>query len=304
MFGTLRMARRWSEREKDKTKEKEKEKESGAAQEEDKTIDETMAWKFLSATQINLLLEQDVAGVQQHLELFLDLKQFKTSLKEAVLLDYYVSGFCWAKETNFAAVQIAGFMTLLNLLLENLGTQHMTLMENIQELRKTMAGIGQCPSEKSGGFEFFTVDQAKAIIGYLEISLFQHYTLYEYLFHSPREELVIGDENIVELVKPADALFPAPLEEGLPYDIYSTFIVSIPATEDAVEETEGDVQPDEQPEAEPPVDPLAGYCMDDVKSVLGEVTNEMIGQLQIEINGKLQMQEEAYSVRIEKLKKS
>uniref|UniRef100_A0ACB8F907 Uncharacterized protein n=1 Tax=Sphaerodactylus townsendi TaxID=933632 RepID=A0ACB8F907_9SAUR len=115
---------------------------------------------------------------------------------------------------------------------------------------------------------------------------------------------VYDEPNIVELVKPADALFPAPLEEGLPYDIYSTFIVSIPATEDAVEETEGDVQPDEQPEAEPPVDPLAGYCMDDVKSVLGEVTNEMIGQLQIEINGKLQMQEEAYSVRIEKLKKS
>uniref|UniRef100_A0ACB8F7T2 Uncharacterized protein n=1 Tax=Sphaerodactylus townsendi TaxID=933632 RepID=A0ACB8F7T2_9SAUR len=86
-----------------------------------------MAWKFLSATQINLLLEQDVAGVQQHLELFLDLKQFKTSLKEAVLLDYYVSGFCWAKETNFAAVQIAGFMTLLNLLLENLGNHLVTL---------------------------------------------------------------------------------------------------------------------------------------------------------------------------------
>ncbi|KAL8186914.1 UNVERIFIED_CONTAM: hypothetical protein K2H54_021358 [Gekko kuhli] len=156
--------------------------------------DETMAWKFLSATQINTLLEQDIAGVQKQLEQFLDLKQHKTSLKEAVVLDYYVSGFWWAKEMDFAAVQIAGFMTLLNLLLENLGTQHMTLVENIQELRRTMAGIGLCRSEKSGGFEFFTVDQAKAIVGYLEISFFQHYALYEYLFHSPREEIVIGDE--------------------------------------------------------------------------------------------------------------
>nr|XP_056706501.1 ciliary-associated calcium-binding coiled-coil protein 1 [Euleptes europaea] len=299
MLGSARGANKGRE------KEKEKDKECAAAQEEDKTIKdyETMAWKFLSATQISVLLEQDIAGVQKHLELFLNLKQRKTSLKEAVLLDYYVSGFWWAKEVEFAAVQIAGFMTLLNLLLENLGTQHMTLVENIQELRRTMAGIGQCHSEKSGGFEFFTVDQAKAIVGYLEISLFQHYALYEYLFHSPREELVIGDENVVELVKPADAPFPAPLEEGLPCDIYSTFIALIPVAEDAVEEIERDIQPEEQPEAEPSVDPLTGYCMDDVKSVLGEVTNEMIVHLQTEINEKLQMQEEAYSVRIEKLKK-
>lgn len=47
------------------------------------------------------------------------------------------------------------------------------------------------------------------------------------------------------------------------------------------QETEGGVQPEEQPEAEPPVDPLTGYCMDDIKSVLGEVTAEMISHLQV-----------------------
>lgn len=40
---------------------------------------------------------------------------------------------------------------------------------------------------------------------------------------------------MVELVKPADAPFPAPLEEGLAGDIYSTFIALIPAAEDVVE---------------------------------------------------------------------
>ncbi|XP_077206834.1 ciliary-associated calcium-binding coiled-coil protein 1 isoform X2 [Paroedura picta] len=267
-------------------------------------LDETMAWKFLSADQINTLLEQDIAGVQKQLELFLDLTRHKTSLKEAVVLDYYVSGFWWAKESDFAAMQIAGFMTVLNLLLENLDTQHMTLVENIEELRRTMAGIGLCRPEKSGGFDFFTIDQAKAIVGYLEISFFQHYALYEYLFHSPREELVIGDENVVELVKPADAPFPAPLEEGLACDIHSTFIALMPAAEDVVEETEGGIQPEEQPEGETAVDPLTGYCMDDIKSVLGEVTTEVMSNLQTEINEKLQMQEEAYSLRIEKLKKA
>ncbi|XP_053168988.1 ciliary-associated calcium-binding coiled-coil protein 1 isoform X2 [Hemicordylus capensis] len=292
-------------REKDKGKEKEKESPSVCPQEEENIIkdEEAMAWKLLSLPQITILWEQDTEGVQKHLETFLNLENHKTSLKEAVLLDYYVSGFCWAKALDLTPVQIGGFLTLLNLLLENLETQHMTLEDNIQELGSTMAGIGQSNSETSGGFEFFTVDQAKAIINYLKISLFQHYTLYEYLFHTPREELVIGDENVVEVVKPAESPFPAPLEEGLPYDIYSKFIAFIPATEDATEEIAGEIQPELQPEAEPVVDPLEGFTMQDVKSVLGEVTGDMIGSLQIEINEKLQTQEEVFSVRIDKLKK-
>ncbi|XP_044276333.1 ciliary-associated calcium-binding coiled-coil protein 1 isoform X3 [Varanus komodoensis] len=181
---------------KEKDKAREKEPESISAQEEDKMEQDEvpMAWNFLSFTQVSILLEQDIAGVQKSLEEFLNLKERLTSLKEAVLLDYYVSGFWWAKALEFTPVQIGGFLTLLNLLLENLDTQHMTLQENIQELGNAMAGIGQSHSDRSGGFEFFTVDQAHAIINYLKISLFQHYTLYEYLFHSLREELVIGDE--------------------------------------------------------------------------------------------------------------
>ncbi|XP_062987708.1 ciliary-associated calcium-binding coiled-coil protein 1 [Elgaria multicarinata webbii] len=263
-----------------------------------------MAWKFLSLAEVSILLEQDIAGVQKRLEEFLNLKQRLTSLKEAVLLDYYVSGFWWAKALEFTPVQVGGILTLLNLLMENLDTQHMTLEENIQELGSAMAGIGQCHSEKSGGFEFFTVDQAKAIINYLKISLFQHYTLYEYLFHSPREELVIGDENVVELVKPADLPFPAPLEEGLPSDIYSNFIAIVPGKEDVTTEMDGGLLSDEQAEAESFIDPLTGYTIEDVQSVLGQITNDVISNIQSEINEKLQMQEEVYSARIDKLKKA
>ncbi|KAL7990331.1 hypothetical protein Chor_013761, partial [Crotalus horridus] len=211
--------------------------------------DEAMAWKLLSLAEVSIMLEQDIAGVEKSLEEFLNLKHRLTNLKEAALLDYYVSGFWWAKGLDFSSVQIGGFLTLLNLLLDNLETYHMTLEENIQELASAMAGIGLSNSEISSGFEFFTVDQAKAIINYVKsrkkernahfpgqlddqpgfrgekgshllaespdpkailtgstqihqgqqnltdkTSLFQHYTLYEYLFHSPREELVTGDE--------------------------------------------------------------------------------------------------------------
>ncbi|XP_043374858.1 ciliary-associated calcium-binding coiled-coil protein 1 isoform X4 [Dermochelys coriacea] len=205
---------------------------------------------------------------------------------------------------DFTHLQLSGFMDILNFLLENLSTKHMTLEDNIKELGRAMAGIGESHSEKSGGLDFFSVDQAKAIINYLKISLFQHYKLYEYLFHSPREELVIGDENVVELVKPMDTLFPAPLEEGISYDMYSSFIVLPPESEVETEEIDQECHPEGlQPETESlNIDPMAEFTVEDVKSVLGQITNEIIGSLQTEINEKLQMQEEAYSVRTDKLK--
>ncbi|XP_054063019.1 ciliary-associated calcium-binding coiled-coil protein 1 isoform X4 [Rissa tridactyla] len=212
---------------------------------------------FLSLSQITALSEQNVEGVQKKLEEFLNFKQLKTSLKEAILLDYYTAGFWWAKERNFSVIQLSGFMDLLNYLLENLSDKHMTLGDNLKELAKAMAGIGETDSERSGDLNFFSIEQAKAIIDYLNISLFKQYKLYEYLFHSPREEVVISNEYVIELAPPAVPPFPALLEEGIPSDIYSSFIIS-PATA----ETES----------------------------------------KAEINEKLQMQEEAYTLRTEKLK--
>ncbi|XP_039215944.1 ciliary-associated calcium-binding coiled-coil protein 1 [Crotalus tigris] len=194
--------------------------------------DEAMAWKLLSLAEVSIMLEQDIAGVEKSLEEFLNLKHRLTNLKEAALLDYYVSGFWWAKGLDFSSVQIGGFLTLLNLLLDNLETYHMTLEENIQELASAMAGIGLSNSEISSGFEFFTIDQAKAIINYVKSSLFQHYTLYEYLFHSPREELVTGDEKVVELVIPHRPPCLPPLEEGLPMTIYSNYVALTPGDEE------------------------------------------------------------------------
>lgn len=51
---------------------------------------------------------------------FLNFKNLQTCLRDAILLDYYVSGFCWAKEMNFSIDQYSKFMTLLDMLLHNL----------------------------------------------------------------------------------------------------------------------------------------------------------------------------------------
>uniref|UniRef100_A0A803YLC0 Ciliary associated calcium binding coiled-coil 1 n=2 Tax=Meleagris gallopavo TaxID=9103 RepID=A0A803YLC0_MELGA len=95
---------------------------------------------------------------------------------------------------NFSLIQLSQYMGLLNFLLENLSDKHMTLEDNIKELGRAMAGIGVTDSERSGDLDVFSIDQAKAIIDYMNISLFRLYKLYEHIFHSPREEYVISNE--------------------------------------------------------------------------------------------------------------
>nr|XP_021139570.1 uncharacterized protein C10orf107 homolog isoform X3 [Columba livia] len=249
---------------------------------------------FLSLSQITALTEQDVEGVQKKLEEYLKFKQLKTSLKEAILLDYYTAGFCWAKEMNFSLIQLSGFMDLLNFLLENLSDKHMSLGDNLKELGRAMAGIGETDSEGSGDLYFFSIEQAKAVIDYLNISLFKHYKAYEYLFHSPGEEFVISNEYMTELAQPAVPPFPALLEEEIPSETYSSFIVSPTATEEESKGSgeEGDL---EEPHAEVEsceADAVAGVTDEDQKSTVGEeIPNEIIGNLEAEINEKLQMEE-------------
>ncbi|TKC45722.1 hypothetical protein EI555_017258 [Monodon monoceros] len=79
---------------------------------------------FLSVAQITEMLAEDVDGVQQKLEKFLNFRNLQTCLKEASLLDYYVSGFLWARGMDFSIIQYSKFMTLLDMLLHNLKSKY------------------------------------------------------------------------------------------------------------------------------------------------------------------------------------
>ncbi|KAL1771926.1 hypothetical protein HispidOSU_030660 [Sigmodon hispidus] len=263
--------------------------------------------EFLSIEQITELLDEpDVDGIQEKMSVFLNFKNLQTCLRDAILLDYYVSGFFWAKEMDFSIDQYSKFMSLLNMLLHNLQTLHMSLEDSIKWLGEVMAEIGPNRSQKNEDLHVFDVKEANAIIDYLKISLFQHYRLYEFMFYSTREEIVIGTAQTIEVVKPADHPFPAPLEEGISLDIYSTFIEPSPTLEGEKKVLDQEQSPQEsQPESETAEeDPLVGFTIDDVKSALARVTDEVLLSIQKEINEKLQVQEEAFSARIEKLKKA
>ncbi|KAI4529399.1 hypothetical protein MG293_020647 [Ovis ammon polii] len=284
---------------------------------------------FLSVAQITEILAEDVDGVQQKLEKFLNFKNLQTCLKEASLLDYYVSGFLWARGMDFSVIQYSKFMTLLDMLLHNLRTLHMSLEDSIKWLGEVMAEIG--PSHKNEKWNIFDVKQANAIVDYLKISLFQHYKLYEFLFFSAREEIVIGTEfynigphtnlssvfkfdyeaslkglQLIEVVNPADHPFPDPLEEGISFDVYSTFIEPPPPLDMEIKGLNQEQGPEEsQPEADTSeTDLLVGFTIEEIKSVLDQVTDDILISIQTEINEKLQIQEEAFNARIEKLKKA
>ncbi|XP_030699712.1 ciliary-associated calcium-binding coiled-coil protein 1 isoform X4 [Globicephala melas] len=220
---------------------------------------------FLSVAQITEMLAEDIDGVQQKLEKFLNFRNLQTCLKEASLLDYYVSGFLWARGMDFSIIQYSKFMTLLDMLLHNLKTLHMSIEDSIKWLREVMAEIGPSHSQKNEEWNIFDVKQANAIVDYLKVSLFQHYKLYEFLFFSAREEIVIGTEGLNQEQGPEES----------------------------------------QPEADTSeTDPLAGFTIEDIKLVLGQVTDDILISIQTKINEKLQIQEEAFNARTEKLKKA
>ncbi|XP_040480276.1 ciliary-associated calcium-binding coiled-coil protein 1 isoform X1 [Ursus maritimus] len=252
------------------------------------------------------MLAEDVDGVQQKLKKFLNFKNLHTCLKEDILLDFYVSGFLWARGMDFSVIQYSKFMTLLDMLLHNLRTLHMSLEDSIKWLGEVMAEIGPSHSQKNEEWNVFNIKQANAVIDYLKISLFQHYKLYEFLFYSTREEIVIGTEQVLEVVKPSGGLFPDPLEEGISFDIYSTFIEPPLTLDTEMKGLDQEQGPEEsQSEANTSdVDPLVGFTTKDIKAVLGQVTDDILIGIQTEINEKLQIQEEAFNARIEKLKKA
>ncbi|KAM5142188.1 ciliary-associated calcium-binding coiled-coil protein 1 [Mantella aurantiaca] len=161
------------------------------------------------------------------MEEFLSCEDIQTNLKEGILVDYYVSGLCWGKEKKFSSLQLSGLMGLLHFLMENIETKHLSLEENIAELARAMTGIGHSLLKTSAKLSFFSVEQAKDIIDYFKMSLFQHYKLYECMFTLPRDQKVMGAEVVVEIAKPAETPFPAPLEEGIPYEMYTQFLASM-----------------------------------------------------------------------------
>ncbi|KAM6972603.1 ciliary-associated calcium-binding coiled-coil protein 1 [Aplochiton taeniatus] len=251
-----------------------------------------LQWKLISHKQINSLLELTVDEVQQQLEEFLGYRNHQTCLKEAALLDYYVSGFWWAKGVSFSCPQMSFTMAVLQLLLDNIRDKQMPLVENYSEFAKAIAASRQSPALEGDSNPLLDTEQAMAITDYLKTSLFQNYTLYEFLFSKPREELLLGMERSIEVIRSVDSIFP--LEEGMPADVYFRYLAPPPAQtankdqgkvlkENPKEprQTQQQERHGEKEEGEGEKKEAAKYSIQDVKEILGDMSKELLGNLQV-----------------------
>ncbi|XP_067101632.1 ciliary-associated calcium-binding coiled-coil protein 1 [Osmerus mordax] len=258
-------------------------------------------WDLLTHEQINALLDLTVDEVQTHFLEALGLKNYQTCLKEVAMVDYYVCGFRWAKEMNFSCHQVSFVMAVLQLLLDNIIDKQMSFVENFTKFNRAVTRSLQSPTEADGS-PVLDADQAMALTDHLKYSLFQNYRLYEFLFTNSRQELLLGMERTIEVICSDDVV--APLEEGMPAEIYFRFLAPPPMEKQKEEVSSGLEEGEEEPGDTQFQDgeELTSYSVEDVKEVLVEITRGMLGNLKAEFTEKLLVQEKNYSSRLDQLK--
>lgn len=271
---------------------------------------ESLAWKVLSEEQTQALKELTVHELEVKLAEVLSIENYRISLPEACLLDYYVAGFWFAKEQNFTLQQISAFFTLLKEMLDNIKEKHFSLVENIEKFKSFLAGIGveNCPH--NGGLECFDVNQAKLITDYFTDSLFQHYKLYQFLFTQDPQEEVVVSELAVEVPPLATVPFPPPLDEGMTEEVWREHVMTPPQSPQPEEQKEGEQDLKEEdghstavshPEDQTAENILASVTPGKVKTIVKKVADEVLGNFQAEVEARLKERETVLAGKIGKL---
>ncbi|KAJ8396011.1 hypothetical protein AAFF_G00025430 [Aldrovandia affinis] len=110
-------------------------------------------------------------------------------------------------------------------------------------------------------------------------------------------------EEHIEVIRPGE--FVAPLEEGMPADVFFRYVPQAPA-EQAEEQVIEDHRELSEEERHGTVSqgtgPGEGCTADATQEVPDQLTNDVLENLQADIGEKLQVQEEAFSARNHRLK--
>lgn len=261
-----------------------------------------LAFKYLSAEHTNELMPLPVLQIQLRLKEIFKLDSNEIDLREASTLDYYTSAIYWGIQKKFTAQQLSGFFSVIYILLDNIKEKQMNMVDNVNELKKMLVGIG-LDDVKSAGLDFFDLNHAKLITEYVYTTLFQHYSLYSFMFSHTQAEEIIGTDLTVEVAKAADVPFPPPLDEGVTEEMHSLYIATPPPTPSPEPEEE---QPDPAKELEESVtqaDLFSQLTPEDVREVIESVAKEMLGSLQNDVAAKLRDKESIIIQRINKIHK-
>lgn len=78
----------------------------------------SLQWDALTPGPRTLTHIQDLNTVKEANRELKEILGFRTCMKDSILLDYYVCGFWWTKETNFTPAQVSVSMAVLHMLLD------------------------------------------------------------------------------------------------------------------------------------------------------------------------------------------
>ncbi|XP_064603404.1 ciliary-associated calcium-binding coiled-coil protein 1-like isoform X2 [Liolophura sinensis] len=255
-----------------------------------------LAFQVLSEQNTKEILGLSIEDIQRKLAELFSLTQHSVDLKDGAILDYFTCGVYWAKGMSFTLRQTSGFFTLLHTLLENVKDHHLSLVDNMKAFKKMMSGIGVESPLSSGGLDFFDVDHAKLISDYVFTSFFQHYKLYEFVFSHTQAEEIIGADLDIEVAKPSELPYPAPLDEGVSEEMYQSYIATPPPSPEPVVVPEVKIDP-----IETETNIFEELTVDDVREVVESVAQEMLTGLQTELLKKLRNKEGDILARINKI---
>jgi hypothetical protein len=150
---------------------------------------EQLSWKVLGKTETAQLAGiNDPHQIAWRLAAVLGLGQYEESLSEAALVDYYVATYWFAREHKFTDEQTSTLFTITHTLITNLKDHHFSLVDNIQQLRDLLAGVGV--SQRTA-VQCLTPEAAGLVVECVTTGLFQHYRLFQFLFEEQQTEQLI-----------------------------------------------------------------------------------------------------------------
>ncbi|XP_043957946.1 ciliary-associated calcium-binding coiled-coil protein 1 isoform X2 [Gambusia affinis] len=134
---------------------------------EEEQAAEFLQWDALPVQLIQELQEHSAEELLHKMQNILGFTNHRICIREAVLLQYYLSGFWWAKDTKFSPTQISFTMAVLHVLLENLREKQMSSVDNMVVFMKAMTAACHCAPSEENGTSLLNNNEAKALTCYV-----------------------------------------------------------------------------------------------------------------------------------------
>jgi hypothetical protein len=201
----------------------------------------------------------------------------ETDLRESCFIDFYVTQFYWAKQTQqYNIEQISVYFTIIHTLLLNLKVKKMSLDDNLEALQQMLV-------ESNHRKTTFSVDELKQIISHLATTFFQQYKIYLFVINNQQDEICVYKNIQVECPKPpVETLYPPPLNEAISDQYYNKYILKIPDPQEETEHVNNELNPEINDEILIKInEQFKDLSKEEAMKIIIEVTNEMVKNLKV-----------------------